>query len=372
MQKKRDLIIQASGEETLSSAQKEFNRLMKSLESVRSKHAKEQAKLNAHLVIAAAELMPLVEELNRTNRDMIFSSHRAMDLIKFSAKRRYWLSDLVAHKASALIHDPAGLSDEDVAKLEKIVALLTPEDEQEEDNGEFDLLRKKLEEIARLSGVDLDLSGLDPSGDPEEFERLLRERLDQANPARRTTKKRKPTKAQQEKEKRQREQEEAKNKDIKSLFKQLAKAFHPDLESDPILKAHKEIWMQRLNAAYSTGDLREMLQLEMEWLGEEATNLKNASDEKLKVYCAVLKEQISQLKSQTIGLIHEPQYHLLRRFIHPFFQKIPPVSQIKLHYQAKIEQHREMLDILNANNMHTKKMLNQWADTNDENSQDFF
>ena len=42
---------------------------------------------------------------------------------------------------------------------------------------------------------------------------------------------------------------EAKNRDLKSLFKQLAKAFHPDLEPDPLHKQHKQIWMQRLNTA---------------------------------------------------------------------------------------------------------------------------
>jgi len=313
------------------------------------------------------------------NRDLVFSGHRAMGSIKFNAKRRHWLSDLLASKATTLIHDPAGLSDEDVEKLEEVVRVLFPEDDSqtamEEDAEEYDFLRKELERIAQSSGVDLDLSGLDPSGDPEEFQRLLRERLDRAAASRSPKKKRKPGKAQLEKERRQTEQEEAKNNDIKSLFKQLAKAFHPDLEPEPVLKAHKEVWMKRLNTAYANNDLREMLQLEMEWLGEEATNLANASDAKLKVYCAVLKEQISQLKSQTSRLVYEPQYGLLRRFLHPALGYVPPTNPIKLRYRAAINHHQTMLETLRANDIHTKKMMTQWADENckdHENPQGFY
>jgi hypothetical protein len=368
----QNLIIQAAGERALSRTQIEFNRLMKNLEAARAKHLKEEAKLDSVLVTVSKELMPLVEQLKRLNRDMVFSGFRAMDLVKLTAKRRHWFGDLLAGKATELIDDPAGLSDKDVDQLEKIVQALFPEGDSqglnEEKTEEFDFLRQELENIARAAGVDLDLSGLDPNGDPEEFERLLRERLDGAAASTFSKKKPRPSKAQRQKEQKLRDQEEAKKKDFKSLFKQLAKAFHPDLESDPVLRAHKEAWMKRLNAAYATGDLREMLQLEMEWLGEEATNLANASDEKLKVYCAVLKEQVSQQKLKTSRLVYEPRYGLLQRFIHPFFGRMYPPEQIKSNYRAEIANHQEMLEVLQANNIHTKKMMAQWADTNYENS----
>lgn len=366
-------MIQAAKAAALSPTQLEFNRLMKSLESARAKHAKEQVKLDTALVTASKELMPLVEQLKRLNRDLVFSGFKAMDSVKLSAKRRHWFADLLAGKAGELIQDSAGLSDKDVEQLEKIVNALFPEDESqgagEKDDDDFEAMCDELEEMARAMGVDLDLSGLDPNGDPEEFQQRLRERLESARGGGSSKKKTKPSKSKREKERKLQEQEEAKNKDFKSLFKQLAKAFHPDLEPDPVLRAHKEAWMKRLNAAYAGGDLREMLQLEIEWLGEEATNLADASDEKLKVYCSVLKEQISQQKMNTSRLIYESQYGLLQRFIHPFFGKLPPTHHIKLEHLAEIARHEEMLETLQANNLHTKKMIAQWADTNFENSQ---
>ena len=42
---------------------------------------------------------------------------------------------------------------------------------------EFDLLRTMIEHSARAAGIELDLSDLDPSGAPEEFERAVRERM---------------------------------------------------------------------------------------------------------------------------------------------------------------------------------------------------
>lgn len=48
--------------------------------------------------------------------------------------------------------------------------------------------------------------------------------------------------------------------------------------------------MKRLTAAHAAGDLRVLLCIEMEWRGEESSNLASATDAKLKVYYFVLKE----------------------------------------------------------------------------------
>jgi hypothetical protein len=278
---------------------------------------------------------------------------------------------LLSGKAAELVADPVGLSAEEIAALEAVVAELGPSVEeqrmQEDENEEFDFLREIIEQTARQAGVELDLGDLDPKGDPAEFERIVRERLgaaaalfENAPPA--AKRPRKPTKAQAAKELNRLAQEEAKNRDLKSLFKQLAKAFHPDLEPDPLLKEHKKVWMQRLNTAYAANDLREMLQLEMEWLGEEATNLATAGDEKLKVYCMVLKEQITDLKRQTRQLPHEPQYGPLRRFMDPFYGTIASPATIRRELRESLRHHRSMLETLDSNNAASRRMIQEWTD----------
>jgi hypothetical protein len=369
--RKEGLVIRPGAGALLSRTQVEFNRLMKSLESTKARHAREQARLDDALVTSSRELMPLIEDLNRVNRDLVFKGRKAWQTLKLSAHRRRWFGDLLSGKAAELVADPVGLSAEEIAALEAVVAELGPSVEeqrmQEDKNEGFDFLREMVELTARQAGVELDLGDLDPKGDPAEFERIVRERLgaaaalfENAPPA--AKRPRKPTKAQAAKELNRLAQEEAKNRDLKSLFKQLAKAFHPDLEPDPLLKEHKKVWMQRLNTAYAANDLREMLQLEMEWLGEEATNLATAGDEKLKVYCMVLKEQITDLKRQTHQLPHEPQYGPLRRFMDPFYGTIASPATIRRELRESLRHHRSMLETLDSNNAASRRMIQEWTD----------
>jgi hypothetical protein len=268
--------------------------------------------------------------------------------------------------------DPVGLGGDEIGVLQAVIDALGPcVDEQRmkaSEDEEFDLLRGMIEQTARKAGIALDLSDLDPKCDPAEFERTVRERLgaaaalfEDASPAA-AKRPRKPTKAQAEKERKRLELEDARNRDLKSLYKQLAKAFHPDLEPEPLLKEHKKVWMQRLNTAYAANDLREMLQLEMEWLGEEATNLATAGDEKLKVYCVVLKEQIAELKARVHFLKHEPQYRPLQRFIDPFFDTLPNPGSIKRRLREELHRHQEMLEALARNDANARRMIYSWAD----------
>ncbi len=375
------LTIRAASDAPLSRVQVEFNRLMKSLEATKARHTREQERLDDTLATAIRELMPLIERLKRVNLGLVLNGVKALQMLKLSAKRRYLLSDLLSSKARQLLFDPVGLSEQEITELAELVKMLTGNDDDplmDEDEGEdLSAVMEMMEQTARDAGLDYDLSDLDPNGDPEEFHRIANERLRSAFQKKSAADadakpQRKPTKAQAENERKRLAQEEAKNRDLKSLFKQLAKAFHPDLEPDPLLKEHKKIWMQRLNAAYAADDLREMLQLEMEWLGEEATNLATAGDQKLQVYCMVLKEQIADLKRQTHRLPSEPQYGPLQRFRNPHHGTIASPVSIKRELQSDLRYYQEMLEILTANNANSRRMLYDWADEHASRSGDFF
>ena len=374
--RKEDLVIIRPGAGApLSRTQVEFNRLMKSLETTKDRHGREQARLDEALATSIRELMPLVEDLNRVNRNLVLHGRKALQTLKLSAKRRHWFGYLLSGKAMELLADPVGLDAGEIAELEAVIDELGPSVEEqrmhESAENEFDFIRKMLEQAAREAGLEYDLSDLDPAGDPEEFQRVSNERLRAAfaargemadSPSATAKPPRKPTKAQAEKERKRLEVEHAKARDLKSLFKQLAKAFHPDLEPSPQLKEHKKVWMQRLNAAYAADDLREMLQLEMEWLGEEATNLATAGDEKLSVYCIILKEQITDLKRQTHHLPDEPQYGPLQRFRHPYHGTLASPVSIKRELKEELRHYRQMLEILGANDAAARRMVNDWTD----------
>ncbi len=371
--RKDDLIFKSGGAATLSPAQVEFNKLMKRLENARARHDQEQARLDRILATCIRELMPLVDDLHRLDFELVIHGHAALQTMKLTARRREWFGDLMSGKAGDLLADSSGLTDAQLESLGKIARELGPsrseQASKEAEADEFDFLRSMLEKAARKAGVDLDLGDLDIHGDPAEFERQLHERMAAAagsleqNPSSGKTRKRKPSKAQLERERKQREIDEAKQRDLKSLYKQLAKALHPDLETDPTLKSHKEDWMKRLTTAYAAADLRELLRIEMEWLGEESSNLATAGDEKLKIYSMILKEQIAEIKIQTERLVDQPQYFPLRRFTDDFTGYMPEPVVIKLGLRDEVERHQSMLQLLKQGDGETRKMINEWADS---------
>ena len=79
------LVIQAAGSAPLSKTQQEFNRLMKSLETTRKRHAMEQVRLDEALDISIKELMPLLESYKRADRDVVLKAVELLKSLKLSA-----------------------------------------------------------------------------------------------------------------------------------------------------------------------------------------------------------------------------------------------------------------------------------------------
>jgi hypothetical protein len=359
-----ELQVTASAGAELSPAQVEFNKLMKRLENTRTKKERERRRLDGLLSYYVAEVMPLVARANQLNWSILQLSCALFNKTKFTARRKESLADLLWHKGQELLGDGHGLSAEE---LEAVRTLTEPlhSDDPEQDAAEFMEMREMVEHMAQACGVELDLSGIELTDDTEEVERKIYERFDeamakagQAPPA----DTHRPTKAQLAREKKKLELEEAKRRDLKSLYKQLAKVLHPDLETDSAKKLQKEEWMKRLTTAHANNDLRELLSIEMEWLGVEANNLASASDQKLKVYSAVLKEQIAEIQRQTEDLLNEPEYMALGRFRSPFSGVVPLPEYVVNDFTLSIQGLEEMLSVLELGGKRSQQMLNKWAD----------
>ena len=110
------------------------------------------------------------------------------------------------------------------------------------------------------------------------------------------------------KETRIRQAEELRKKSIASLYKQLAKVLHPDLEPNAQRRARKAELMQELTTAYRTNDLHTLLRLELEWIEHEEGDLASLTDEKLSVYNQVLREQSRELERELADLAYHPRY----------------------------------------------------------------
>ena len=373
VESKGALVLKAAAGAVLSPAQIEFNRLMAQLETARAKFERERVRLDRIMDALTHQLMPLIEETHRLDFELIMYLQNALSTFRLTHRRRESLEDLLRERARDLVVDTCGLAPAQLEALQKLMEEIDPGwiDSEFEEMGEgFDYLRAMMEETAREAGLEVDLSDIDLRQNPEEGMRKLHERLAAAKAAAARPLSRKQTKSQIERERKQRAVEEAKQRDLKTIYKQLAKVLHPDLETNPDLRANKEEWMKRLTSAHAAGDLRELLRIEMEWLGEEASNLAAAGDEKLKVYSLILKEQIDDVKSRTFTLKDEPQYSSLRRIMDDFSRHIPRTDLLKQSLAAKVRDNQELLNSLQKGDAGARKTLYQLADTHLQERED--
>jgi hypothetical protein len=70
---------------------------------------------------------------------------------------------------------------------------------------------------------------------------------------------------------------------------------HPDRETDPQERERKNALMQRVNQAYSKNSLLQLLELQLELEHIDQSAINNLSEDRLKHYNKILKEQVKEL-----------------------------------------------------------------------------
>jgi hypothetical protein len=83
---------------------------------------------------------------------------------------------------------------------------------------------------------------------------------------------------------------------IREVYRKLASALHPDRESDPQERERKTALMQRVNQAYEKNNLLQLLELQLELEHIDQSAINNLSEDRLKHYNKVLKEQLAELE----------------------------------------------------------------------------
>jgi hypothetical protein len=180
---------------------------------------------------------------------------------------------------------------------------------------EMEEARKDVEDMFEEAGIHIDFSGFDPDMSEEaaaarfvEMEEQLRSQVEADEPPRNP---RRMSKRQAQREERMREAQELRKKSIGSIYKQLAKVLHPDLEPDAGQREHKVALMQELTAAYRANDLHTLLRLELEWIQHEQGDISRLTDSKLTIYNEVLREQVNELQEEVFFLSRHPRYQPL-------------------------------------------------------------
>lgn len=118
--------------------------------------------------------------------------------------------------------------------------------------------------------------------------------------------------------------------EIKSLFRQLAKAFHPDKEPIEHLKEAKTSLMKKITEAYENQDLFGLLKLEKEHLGP-----REFSKDKVELYIKYINDRLKELKIFESDLKKHGPLSTIYRSI--YSQKVTIQEQNILNELRKLE-----------------------------------
>jgi hypothetical protein len=86
---------------------------------------------------------------------------------------------------------------------------------------------------------------------------------------------------------------------IRTVYRKLASALHPDREPDESQRARKTALMQRVNVAYEARNLLDLLQLQLEIEQIDTRSIAAMGEDALRRYNLVLAEQLDELRQET-------------------------------------------------------------------------
>lgn len=89
---------------------------------------------------------------------------------------------------------------------------------------------------------------------------------------------------------------------LRTVFRQLASALHPDREPDEALRKQKTTLMSEVNAAYERKDLSALLRIQLQAEMVDASKAAQLSEAKLKAMCDLLTEQLRALETDNLHL----------------------------------------------------------------------
>lgn len=293
---------------TLTPQQKTFNNLKKKVEKLQKDLQNIHHELDQTLNLYFDQIHPLNQSVVDAIKHFVKQLYEHYQNSKLSKKERHKLKDLMLFKIDKLMHlkESPGM-DLDIKEIFEQINEIKLDEMVEEEMLSW---KEQVEEDFDIQGIDIDLSDIEFNGDVNEFRGRVFEAMDEAKSKFRTDEPRmtqKNTKAQ--------ELELLQKKGLSTIYKELAKIFHPDLVQTPAQKAENEILMKKLTIAYKNKDLYTLLSLKIESMKKAGNRGVVQNDDQLKIYNSILKEQASSIKRNINHAIYQPKYAPIRHFV---------------------------------------------------------
>lgn len=279
---------------SLSKEQKTFNARIKQIEKRRDRLAAWEAVIPVFQQRFSEEMQPLIEAENDLKTELLRRLDSAVGQKGITKSECNLLSDLILGLAAQI------LEERDDAEVKDIYNRHCEGDYDAEQAAVMSEMKQVLEQML---GVQLGDDGEVSS--PEDVLKRAHAHYEaeaQARAQRQASRKKTPK--QLAREARLAEEAAQVSQCIREVYRKLASALHPDREPDPEERARKTMLMQRANEAYGKNNLLQLLELQLELEHIDQTAIDTLSEDRLKRYNIILKEQLGELDEE---LMHVEQ-----------------------------------------------------------------
>ncbi|MDQ2819904.1 MAG: hypothetical protein M3Y65_05835 [Pseudomonadota bacterium] len=287
--------IAAPAAAPLSKARKQFNTLVKRLETERARLALWHDELPKIRALADNELGPLMDAIDTRQRALVELLHEAWSGKAMSKRDREKLSDIICSIAFDLMD--AGRSDD------ALRAIVERHSTSHLDFGSAEDQAAMREALHRETGITLD-DDADLSSPAAMLEAMrvkmaqqMGEQLGMKEEAEEQPAPARPAKVSAREARHQAEEAKLKQS-VRDIFRKLASALHPDRETDPTERVRKTGLMQRANVAYAANDLLGLLELQLAVEQIDQASLDGLSDDRIKQYNKILTGQVNDVKAE--------------------------------------------------------------------------
>jgi hypothetical protein len=299
-----DLIVQPEGVARLSPAQQRFNDLLARIEQLSGLIERLQAWSDRHRYAHIQALRESVQLAQAHRKSLLLFVHERLQTADFTDRQqrmaRGLVRGLIAHLA-----EHAENADPQVQALADLY--VSEEDTQEAAQEQAEAAQRLRERIEEALGQPIEKAGQYQT--PEEMMQAgMRQwqRQQEADEQRKAAK-RAAKKAQKQAQKKSAAAEKGEvppgllrdadaKSAIRTVFRQLASALHPDREPDEQERLRKTALMSEVNAAYEKNDLSTLLRLQMQVTKVNPQNSARMADAQLIAMASLLKEQVTALE----------------------------------------------------------------------------
>ena len=281
---------------TLSKGQKAFNTLIQKIEARRKQLADWQIATEAYHQKVVTECLPLRETFCNAQTDLLHALDQSLDRHKLTRPEQRVVKALICDMAQELIM----VLDDD--SLKAIYNKHSETDFDEEETAAVGSFRAVAEEML---GVNLDtddasaVSMQDVMAQIQAQMQAMQAQDFEAAQRREEVRSQRPKSQKQvEREAKAKLESERTSQSIREVYRKLVSSLHPDREPDVTERVRKTALMQRVNQAYDKRDLLKLLELQLELEHIDASSIAGLSEDRLKHFNKVLKEQLAELEQE--------------------------------------------------------------------------